>query len=121
MNLLKIMRNGLIGTLIAVVPAATTIAATRPSAAVPMAGSTSTAAAAQGYDDDHGISWLVWAGIGVAVVMTHSSMARFQRSPTDARKLSEAMPPNPGAAISKPNPLGPTCSTSLAKTGRKLW
>jgi len=68
-NLLKIMRNGLIGTLIAVVPAATTIAATRPSAAVPMAGSTSTAAAAQGYDDDHGISWLVWAGIGVAVVI----------------------------------------------------
>ena len=70
MNLLKIMRNGLIGSLIAVVPAASTVAATRPNAAVPMAGSTSTAAtAAQGYDDDDGISWLVWAGIGVAVVI----------------------------------------------------
>ena len=40
--------------------------------------------------------------IGVVVVMIHSSMARFQRSPTAARKLSEAMPPNPGAAISMP-------------------
>ena len=44
--------------------------------------------------------------IGVVVVMIHSSMARFQRSPTAARKLSEAMPPNPGAAISMPSPLG---------------
>ena len=70
MSIIKVMRNALIGTLIAAVPAASSIAATRPNAAVPMAGSASTAAtAAQGYDDDDGISWLVWAGVGVAVVI----------------------------------------------------
>ena len=57
--------------------------------------------------------------IGVVVVMTQSSMARFQRSPTEARKLSDAMPPNPGAANNMPSPLGPTCKDIFGEDREK--
>jgi hypothetical protein len=57
---MKILRNGVAGALIASVPLSASVAATRPSAAVPVAGST--AAAAQVYQDDRdrrgGIAWL---------------------------------------------------------------
>ena len=68
MNLLKILRNGMAGALIAAVPVTTSIAATRPNAAVPMASSTaSTAAAAQDFGGDHSYNWLA-IGLGVAAI-----------------------------------------------------
>jgi len=65
-NLSKILRNGMIGVLIASVPVASGFAATRPTAAVPMAGTAATATAVQD-DDNGGISWVAVAVIGVAV------------------------------------------------------
>jgi len=50
--------------------------------------------------------------IGVVVVVPTATWRGSTVSPTEARKLSEAMPPNPGAAINSPNPSGPTSSTS---------
>ena len=56
----------MIGVLIASVPVASGIAATRPNTAVPMASSAATATAVQD-DDNGGISWVAVAVIGVAV------------------------------------------------------
>jgi hypothetical protein len=63
-KVMKILRNGVAGALIASVPLSASVAATRPSAAVPVAGST--AAAAQVYDDERrgGISWVA---VGVII------------------------------------------------------
>ena len=64
----KILRNGMAGALIAVVPATASIAATRPNAAVPT--TSSAAVVAQAYDDDDGgISWLAIGAIGIAAAV----------------------------------------------------
>ena len=68
MKLTKLLRNGVAGALIACMPVTATLAATRPNAAVPMAGSAATTAAQ--YDDGSqggGISWIALAAIGLAV------------------------------------------------------
>ena len=68
MKLTKLLRNGVAGALIACMPVTATLAATRPNAAVPMAGSAATTAAQ--YDDSAqggGISWIALAAIGLAV------------------------------------------------------
>ena len=67
MKLAKILRNGVAGALIACVPVTATVAATRPNAAVPMAGSAATTAAQYENDDQGGISWVALAAIGLAV------------------------------------------------------
>lgn len=64
---MKAFRNGVAGSLIALVPATASFAETRPNAAVPMAGSA--AVAAQYSDDDDGSPWLAFAAIGLAVVV----------------------------------------------------
>jgi hypothetical protein len=63
---MKILRNGVVGALIACVPVTATVAATRPNAAVPVASSTAVAAQ---YDDDQrgGISWVALAAIAIAL------------------------------------------------------
>ncbi len=68
MKLTKILRNGVAGALIACLPVTATLAATRPNAAVPMAG-TAAATAAQYQDDQQGggISWVALAAIGLAL------------------------------------------------------
>jgi hypothetical protein len=58
----------MIGVLIASVPVASGLAATRPTAAVPMASSAATATAVQD-GEDGGISWIAIAAIGVAVAV----------------------------------------------------
>ena len=65
MKVMKILRNGVAGALIASVPLSASVAATRPGAAVPVAAST--AAAVQVYDDERrgGIAWLP---VGVIVL-----------------------------------------------------
>ena len=71
MKLKRILRNAVAGVLIAAVPVSTAIAATRPSAAVPVAGST--AVAAQVYDDRDdrraGIAWPAVAVIAAALLV----------------------------------------------------
>ena len=70
MKPLKMLRNGMIGTLIALVPMTSGIAATRPSAAVPMAGSTASASAATaGIGDDESIGWVGLAAGVVAIAL----------------------------------------------------
>lgn len=64
MKVSKIVRNGLVGAMIAVVPVSASVAATRPSAAVPMAGS---AIAAQD-DDDDGVWGIAWPALAVIVL-----------------------------------------------------
>ena len=67
MKLSKILRNGVAGTLIALLPVTAGVAATRPNAAVPMASSTAVTAQ---YDDDRdGVSWIALAAIGVALAV----------------------------------------------------
>lgn len=63
MNLTKILRNGVAGTLIALLPVTSSIAATRPSAAVPMASSAASTAAL----DDDGDGSIGWVGIALGV------------------------------------------------------
>ena len=71
MKLTKILRNGVAGALIASVPATASLAATRPGAAVPVAGSTAIAAAQ--YDDTYdarpGIAWPAVAVIAAALIV----------------------------------------------------
>ena len=64
----KLVRNGMAGALIALLPVTSSIAATRPSAAVPMASSaaSSAAMAEDGYGD-HSINWVA-IGLGVAAI-----------------------------------------------------
>jgi hypothetical protein len=66
---MKILRNGVAGAMIASVPLSASVAATRPSAAVPVTGST--AVAAQVYDTERrgGISWAAVAVIALAAAV----------------------------------------------------
>ena len=64
--LTKILRNGMIGTLVALLPVTSSLAATRPNEAVPMAASVSSSAALAD-DGDHSVSWLA-IGLGVLAV-----------------------------------------------------
>lgn len=70
MKLMRIIRNGIAGVMIGVVPVSTAIAATRPSAAVPVAGSTVVAAQA---DDSYGsgmsIGWPAVAVMAAALIV----------------------------------------------------
>ena len=68
MKLVRILRNGVAGALIAALPVTATMGATRPNAAVPTASSAAVTAAQDDYDDG-GISWLAIAAIGVAVAV----------------------------------------------------
>ncbi len=61
MNALKLIRNGVAGALIAAMPITSTVAAVRPNAAVPTAGST--AISAQG----ESAGSLPWIPIGIIV------------------------------------------------------
>lgn len=69
MKVSKIVRNGMAGALIAFLPLTATVAATRPSAAVPVASSS--AIAAQDDDGAFGISWpalaVILLTLGVAI------------------------------------------------------
>ena len=71
MKVTKFVRNGLAGAMIAVVPLSASVAATRPGAAVPMAGSS--AVAAQDDDDDNGgmfgIAWPALAVIALTIAV----------------------------------------------------
>ena len=68
MDLMKNLRNATIGALIAAVPLTSSIAATRPNAAVPMAGSAaSSAATADGIGGDHSYNWVAFA-LGIAAI-----------------------------------------------------
>lgn len=67
MKLTQILRNGMIGTLIAMVPVTTSLAATRPNAAVPMSSSAATSVAMADNQDDHEISWVA-IGLGVLAI-----------------------------------------------------
>ncbi len=64
MNVKKFVRNGLAGAMIAVVPLSASVAATRPGAAVPMAGS-SAVAAQNDDDDDDGVFGIAWPALAV--------------------------------------------------------
>jgi hypothetical protein len=64
----KILRNGMAGALVALLPVTSSIAATRPSAAVPMVSSAaSSAAMAEDSYGDHSINWVA-IGLGVAAI-----------------------------------------------------
>jgi hypothetical protein len=62
-KLTKTVRNGVAGALIAAMPVSTTVAAVRPSAAVPTAGST--AVTAQGVEE--GVAAFPWLPIGIVI------------------------------------------------------
>ena len=64
----KMVRNAVAATLIACIPASATVAATRPNAAVPMAGSQ---AVTSQYDagGNAGVPWYSLVAIGVAVAV----------------------------------------------------
>lgn len=66
MKLTTILRNGMIGTLIALVPVTSSIAATRPNAAVPMASSAASTAALDDDGDGHTFGYI---GLAVGVVL----------------------------------------------------
>ena len=64
----QILRNGMIGTSIAVLLATSTVAATRPNVAVPMSSAAaSTAAAQDGIGGDESYNWLA-IGLGVLAI-----------------------------------------------------
>ena len=68
MSVAKIVRNGLAGTLIALVPLSAATAAVRPNAAVPTAGST--AVVAQDADGGFAASaWPAWIIIGATILV----------------------------------------------------
>ena len=68
MNVSKVIRNSVAGVLIAAMPVSTTVAAVRPNAAVPAAGST--AVVAQSDDDGAmGVSWAALAVIALTVIV----------------------------------------------------
>lgn len=68
MKLTKTLRTGIGAALIASVPATGAVAATRPNAAVPMAG---TAAVAAQYDESGNatVPWLAYGAIGLAIAV----------------------------------------------------
>ena len=63
MNLSRVIRNGVAGALIAAVPVSTTVAAVRPNAAVPTAGSTAVTAQGEYGESGMGVSWAAIAVI----------------------------------------------------------
>ena len=68
MKLSQILRNGMIGTSIAVLLATSSVAATRPNVAVPMSSSAvATAAAQDGIGGDESYNWLA-IGLGVLAI-----------------------------------------------------
>lgn len=71
MKLTRILRNGAAGVLIASVPVTASIAATRPNAAVPVAGSTAVTAQVvdDRYDRRAGIAWPALAVIAAALLV----------------------------------------------------
>ncbi len=66
MSALKVLRNSVAGVLIAVTPVSTTIAAVRPNAAVPTAGSTTVVA--QNDADAPYMGGVAWAAIAVVAL-----------------------------------------------------
>ena len=62
-KLTKIVRNGVAGALIAAMPISSTVAAVRPNAAVPAAGST--AVTAQGVEDS--AAAFPWLPVGIVI------------------------------------------------------
>lgn len=68
MNVAKVIRNGVAGALIAAVPVSTTVAAVRPNAAVPTAGSTAVIAQ-DGDEAGYGISWAALAVIALTIIV----------------------------------------------------
>ncbi|WP_310467818.1 hypothetical protein [Sphingomonas sp.] len=64
MKVSKIVRNGMAGALIAFLPLTASVAATRPSAAVPVAGSTAIAA----QSDEDGAFGISWPALAVIVL-----------------------------------------------------
>ena len=68
MNVGKVLRNSVAGALIAAMPISASVAAVRPNAAVPTAGSTAVTAQ---YDDDRGpgVAWAALAVIALTVIV----------------------------------------------------
>lgn len=69
MKLMRTLRNGVAGALIAAVPMTAAVAATRPNAAVPVAGSTAVVAQDGDYDGRMGIAWPAIAVIVAALIV----------------------------------------------------
>ena len=67
MKLQKFLRNAVAGTLIAWLPVSATVAATRPNAAVPMAGSQ--AVTSQNYSSAADVPWVPLIAIGLAAIV----------------------------------------------------
>ena len=68
MNVAKVVRNSVAGALIAAMPVSTTVAAVRPNAAVPTAGSTAVAAQA-GEEAGFGVAWAALAVIAATIIV----------------------------------------------------
>ena len=68
MNVSKVIRNSVAGVLIAAMPVSTTVAAVRPNAAVPTAGSTAVAAQ-YGEEGGFGVAWAALAVIALTVIV----------------------------------------------------
>lgn len=68
MNVSKVIRNSVAGVLIAAMPVATTVAAVRPNAAVPAAGSTAVVAQ-DGSEGAMGVSWAALAVIALTILV----------------------------------------------------
>lgn len=69
MNVSKVIRNSVAGVLIAAMPVATTVAAVRPNAAVPTAGSTAVTAQYQDDDGGFGVAWAALAVIALTIIV----------------------------------------------------
>jgi hypothetical protein len=71
----RVVRNAVAAALISTIPVSTTVAAVRPNAAVPVAGSTAVAAQGTVYDDRRGgfaETWPIWlfaAGMAILVAI----------------------------------------------------
>jgi hypothetical protein len=82
-KLQKFLRNAVAGTLIACLPVSATVAATRPNAAVPMAG----AQAVTGQYDDHGaagVPWVPLIAIGIAAIVAIIILVSHDKKGTGA-------------------------------------
>ena len=69
MSLSKVIRNGVAGALVAALPVTTAVAAVRPNAAVPTAGSTAVAAQGEYGEPGMGVCWAAIAVIAVALAV----------------------------------------------------
>lgn len=68
MKVSKVFRNSVAGALIAAMPVSTTVAAVRPNAAVPTAGSTAVTAQA-GEEAGFGVAWAALAVIALTIIV----------------------------------------------------